>query len=309
MGTKRNIRMAPQAARFAAIAATLLCAAVSLAQTPETPVPPPVFPSITSGLADQATELIKLAGLQIQTKKYDEAIATLQSVFAKLTAPHDKASIWNRIANAYQLKGDYAGSMRAQQQALELWPDNPVLLTDMALLDQVQGDDANARKYYEKAIAIDANNPLALNNLAFLLTETDGDLDQALSYARAAESKLPGFVEVHDTLGEIDLRKNLTSEAIKEFQLAIVGSPDNPVYQYHYALALYQQGRSYERALQRAGYATTKSPGADLSRKIQNLIGNLIPQVDALPRPPAGTQPQRTQAAPQPQRTQPQRTQ
>jgi tetratricopeptide (TPR) repeat protein len=294
--------MAPRAARLAAVVATLVCAAASLAQTPETPVPLPAFPSITSGLADPVAELIKLAGMQIQIKKYDEAIATLQSVFAKLASPHDKATIWNRMANAYQLKGDFGGSLRAQQQALELWPDNPVLLTDMALLDQVQGDDDNARKYYEKAIAIDPNNPLALNNLAFLMTETDGDLDLALSYARAAESKLPGFVEVHDTIGSIDLRKNLTSEAINEFRLAIIGSPDNPVYQYHYALALYQQG-DLVNALQRARYASEKSPSADVSRKVLNLIGNLIPQVDALPHPSASAPPQRTQAAPQPQRT------
>jgi len=291
--------MAPHAARLSAIAATLICAAASFAQTPEIPGPVPApalaVPSITSSdLANAVTELVKLAGLQIQAKKYDEAIATLQSVFAKLTAPHDKATIWNRIANVYQLKGDFGGSMRAQQQALELWPDNAVLLTDMALLDQVQRDDADARKYYEKAIAIDPNNPLALNNLAFLLVENDGDLDQALSYARAAESKLPGFVEVHDTIGAIDLKKNLTSGAMNEFRLAIVGSPDNPVYQYHYALALYQQG-DLVNALQRARYASTKNPNADLTRKILNLVANLIPQVDALPHPAAAAPPQRTQ--------------
>jgi tetratricopeptide (TPR) repeat protein len=267
-----------------------VCAAVALAQTPQSPVSPPEFPSVTSQLADPVTELVKLADLQIKAKKYDEAIATLESVFAKLANPHDKAAIWNRIANANQLKGDFAGSMRAQQQALELWPENPILLTDMALLSQVQGDDANARQYYERAIAIDSNNPLALNNLAFLLADTDGDLDQALSYARAAQSKLPGFVEVHDTIGWIDLKKNLTSEALNEFRIAIVGSPDNPDYHYHYALALYQQG-DLATALQQARYALAKSSKADLARKLQNLIGNLTPQVDVNPPAPTITQP------------------
>lgn len=293
--------MTPRPAWFAAIVAILACAAPALAQTPETPAAPPlVFPSATSGQTDPVADLIRLADLQMQGKKYDEAIATLQSVFAKLTSPHDKATIWNRIANADQLKGDFGGSMRAQQQALELWPDNPILLTDMALLDQVQGDDANARKYYEKSIAINPDNPLALNNLAFLLTESDGDLDQALSYARAAQSKLPGFVEVHDTLGMIDLKKNLTSGALNEFRIAVIGAPDRAEYQYHYALALYQQG-DILNALQRARYASTKSPSADLNRKIQILIGNLVPQAESLAPPPPAA-PKRTLAAPQPQR-------
>jgi len=30
--------------------------------------------------------------------------------------------------------------------------------------------------------------------------------------------------------------------AIAEFKLAIAGTPNNPEYRYHYALALYQQG-------------------------------------------------------------------
>jgi tetratricopeptide (TPR) repeat protein len=233
-----------------------------------------------SSLADSVTELLKLADLQMQAKKYDDAIATWEGVFAKLTDAHSKASIWNRIANAYQLKGDFAGSMRAQQQALELWPDNPILLTDMALLDQVQGDDASARQYYEKAIAIDSNNPLALNNLADLLAETDGDLDQALSYARAAESKLPGFVEVHDTIGVIDLKMNLTSDALSEFRIAIVGGAKNPNYHYHYALALYQQG-DLQTAFSQCNMALTESPKPAVAQKIRDLMENLSAQIPA----------------------------
>ena len=60
-----------------------------------------------------------------------------------------------------------------------------------------------ARKYYEMSIKTDPNNPLALNNLAYLMTQTNGDLDQALTYATRAKQRLPDHAEVNDTLGWI----------------------------------------------------------------------------------------------------------
>ena len=99
-----------------------------------------------------------------------------------------------------------------------------------------------ARTYYEKALKIDQNNPLALNNLAYLITETNGDLNQAMTYATEAKQRLPNFLEVSDTIGWIYLKKNIPDSAIDEFKRLVTQAPLNPIYHYHYAMALQQKG-------------------------------------------------------------------
>ncbi len=124
-----------------------------------------------------------------------------------------------------------------------------------------------AREYYEKAIAISPNNPLVLNNLAFLLTETDGDLDMALTYARMAQAKLPNAPEIDDTIGWIDLKKNMIPGAIAEFHKITLAVPSSPIYHYHYAMALKQQGNLTDAAKE-CQAALTHKPDKELETKI-----------------------------------------
>jgi Flp pilus assembly protein TadD len=131
-----------------------------------------------------------------------------------------------------------------------------------------------ARKYYEMSIKADPNNPLALNNLAYLITETNGDLDQALTYATRAKQRLPDHPEVNDTLGWIYLKKNLTENAIDTFKSLVVQAPANPTYHYHYAMALMQKG-DRENAKKECQSALAGKPSKEQQTQIQQLMTRL----------------------------------
>jgi len=184
----------------------------------------------------------QLANSQLQARQLDAAIATYRDVLTKTDDLKVKAALWISLSQAYRYKGDFADGIATLEKAFEQLPDNAAIATNLALLYEAQNDNIHARHYYERAVAIDPSNPLALNNLAYLLTETNGDLDLALTYARAAQQKLPNFLEVNDTIGWIYLKKNMTSDALGSFKILIDATPNNPEYRYHYAMALFQSG-------------------------------------------------------------------
>jgi Flp pilus assembly protein TadD len=142
------------------------------------------------------------------------------------------------------------------------------------MLYEMVGKRDLARKYYEMSIKTDPNNPLALNNLAFLISEMNGDLNQALTYAERAKQRMPDHPEVNDTLGWIYLKKNLTDNAIDTFRTLVVQDPLNPLYHYHYAVALMQKG-DRETAKKECVSALADKPNKEQENQIHQLMTKL----------------------------------
>jgi tetratricopeptide (TPR) repeat protein len=174
--------------------------------------------------------------------QYDKAIATYQAVLAKVSETRQQSDLWTRIGESYLRKGDIRQAINSLEKAHQGQPNNTVLTTNIGMLYEMENNSGVARKYYEMSIQADPNNPLALNNLAYLISQTNGDLDQALTYATRAKQRLPEHSEVNDTLGLIYIRKNLTDQAIDTFRTLVVKAPQNATYHYHYAMALLQKG-------------------------------------------------------------------
>jgi Flp pilus assembly protein TadD len=128
------------------------------------------------------------------------------------------------------------------EKAHQSQPNNAALTTNLGMLYELEHKPDMARKYYEMSIKVDPNNALALNNLAYMISQTNGDLDQALTYATRAKQRLPEHAEINDTLGVIYIKKNLTDQAIDTFRTLVVTAPQNATYHYHYAMALLQKG-------------------------------------------------------------------
>ena len=118
---------------------------------------------------------------------------------------------------------------------------------------------------------MDQNNAYALNNLAYLISESNGDLNTALTYAERAKQRLPGHPEVNDTLGWIYLKKNLTDNAVETYRTLVVQAPQNPVYHYHYAMALLQKG-DRDTARKECQTALTDKPSKDQENQIHQLM-------------------------------------
>jgi tetratricopeptide (TPR) repeat protein len=213
---------------------------------------------LMDGQPDKSVDLIRQAALKSPTfqlqrelgnsemsaRQFDAAITTFQSLINGTTDMKMKGDLWSRIGEAYRYKGDFPKSVQFMELATKALPDNASIATNLALLyDSPSINDLpKARTYYEKAIKIDQNNPVALNNLAYLITETNGDLSQAMTYATQAKQKLPNFLEVDDTIGWIYLKKNIPDSAVDQFKGLVAKAPLNPIYHYHYAMALNQKG-------------------------------------------------------------------
>ena len=216
----------------------------------------------------------ELGNAQVSAAQYDQGIATFQSVMTKVSDARLQSDLWTRIGEAYLRKGDTEQSINSLEKARQQDSNNPVIATNLAMLYETQHKTDVARKYYETAIKIDPNNPLALNNLAYLISESNGDLDTALTYATRAKQRLPQHPEVNDTLGWIYLKKNLTDNALETFRNLVIQAPQSPTYHYHYAMALMQKG-DRERARKECQAALADKPGKEQAGQIQALLNKL----------------------------------
>ena len=218
--------------------------------------------------------LSALGNSQASAGQVDKAIATFQGLLPRVSDPRQQGDLWTRIGEAYLRKGDIQQSINSIEKARQGQPNNTNLTIDLAMLYETQNKRDVARKYYEQAVKIEPTNALALNNLAYLIAESNGDLEQALTYATRAKQRLPDHPEINDTLGWIYLKKNLTDNAIDTFRNLVVQAPQNSTYHYHYAMALNQKG-DREAAKKECQAALNNKPRKEEEGQIKTLIGKL----------------------------------
>ena len=216
----------------------------------------------------------ELGNAELAARQFDKAIATYQALLTKVSAAAQQSDIWTRIGETYLRKGDVQQSINSLEKSREGQPNNPNITTNLGMLYEMQSKPELARKYYEMALKSDPNSALALNNLAYLITQQNGDLNQALTYAQRAKQRLPEHAEVNDTLGWIYLKKNLTDEAIDTFKTLVVKAPQNPTYHYHYAMALLQKG-DRENAKKECLSALADKPNKQQEGEIRQLMAKV----------------------------------
>jgi tetratricopeptide (TPR) repeat protein len=223
---------------------------------------------------DRVDLIRELGNAQAAAGQFPAAIATYQSLLSKFKEPRMQSSLLIQIAQAYRYEGDVQHSVEAFEKSRLGVPENPVTIRDLGMLYEELGRKDVAKQYYEHTLKLDANDPLALNNLAYLLAENNGDLNQALSYAEKAKQRLPTFTEITDTLGWIYMKKNLPDSAIDNFKTLVVQAPQNPVYHYHYAMALNQKG-DRENARKECQAALADKPTKAQEEQIRALLSKL----------------------------------
>ena len=216
----------------------------------------------------------ELGNAQMAAGQFDAAIGTYQGLMSKVKDPKAQAELWSRIAQSYRYKGDMQHAVESLEKAHQVSADNGSIDTNLAMLYEELGKAEMARKYYEAAIKLDGTNAYALNNLAYLISESNGDLNEALTYAQRAKQKLPNFSEITDTIGWIYLKKNLTDSAIDNFKSLIIQAPQNPVFHYHYAMALNQKG-DREAAKKECQVALNNRPTKSQEADIRKLLAKI----------------------------------
>ena len=108
----------------------------------------------------------------------------------------------------------------------------------MATLLEIQKKYPEAKAEYLKVLELTPDQPAAANNLAYLITQDEnGDLGEALRLAMLAKQALPDDPHIADTLGMVHYKRDAYGLAISQFEQALINRPDDPIINYHLALA------------------------------------------------------------------------
>jgi tetratricopeptide (TPR) repeat protein len=195
--------------------------------------------------------------------RVDEAKADYRALAADLP---EAEAVWRALyALTRQTDGPEAG-LALLREAIAVLPEAPNLQWALAGELEREGDIDGAIAIYEQLYAQDSASVVIANNLASLIStyrEDDASLERAWTIAR----RLRGVAvpQLQDTYGWIALRRGLVDEALDHLRPAALGLPDDPLVQYHLAVALDRAGQSaeaiaqYERALAVAGPADTRA--------------------------------------------------
>lgn len=220
---------------------------------------------------DRADARLRLANALVAAGKYAAAAAQFQILIDK---NRNSSELYLQMGETKLHGNDFAGALAAFQTARQLAPSDSRPVLDLALLYDRTERWEQARKEYETVIQLQPENATALNNLAYLEAEESVDLDQALAHAQRAQQKLPGNLDVQDTLALVYIRKNLTNDGIRMLRDLVSQRPDSAPFHLHLALALYQKGdRSWAKRELEA--ALRHQPSAKEENKIRELLAKV----------------------------------
>jgi tetratricopeptide (TPR) repeat protein len=211
------------------------------------------------------------ANFYVRAQRYDEAIATYKELLEKNST---SADLLFKLGESYRRKGDINLAADAFRKSSLAAPNSTLPLLQLGLILETLGPADQAKAVYEQILKIDPNHPIALNNLAYRKAEEGQDLDGALTMAQRARQIQPNATAMADTLGWIYIKKNLSTDAARIFEDLVKKEPGNPIYHYHYALALMQKGDkpSAKRELESA---LKNKPPKDQADKIQDELKKL----------------------------------
>ncbi len=223
---------------------------------------------------DRAEPRLALAQTLVAAASYNAAAAQYQILIDMAGNDPKWSTLYLQMGEAKLSGGDVPGATAAFQTARQRTPSDARPVLDLALLYDRTGRQEQARKEYEIVIQLQPDNATALNNLAYLEAEEGVDLNQALAHAQRAQQKLPGNLDVQDTLALVYIRKNLTNEGIRMLRDLVSRKPDSAPFHLHLALALYQKGdrpwakRELETALRHQPNAKEQNEIRELLAKV-----------------------------------------
>jgi len=187
--------------------------------------------------ADATYIHVRLANFAVRTGDHARAIEILLPLAAENP---DRADVQSQLGDAYQRANKPLEALPYWERASRLDVTNPWPLFEVAFAYAQSGQTDKAKVAYEELLRLAPDHPMGLNNLAWLLSNTGGDLDEALTYAEKARALQPDDASI-DTLGWVYLKQGRAKEAVEEFRHAILkSSKTRPEYREHLAEALNQ---------------------------------------------------------------------
>jgi len=139
-------------------------------------------------------------------------------------------------------------ALEQYQKILSIRPNDSATYTLIGVLEDGRNNTEAAETNYRKALDLNPEMPIAANNLAWVISESEqGNMDEALQFAKAAVEKVPNNAAFYDTLGWVYHKKGLPAPAVENLkkavameaaQAALRGKEPNPAYNLRLGIAL-----------------------------------------------------------------------
>lgn len=167
-----------------------------------------------------SVEIYKRLALALRyLKKYDEAISYAnQSIDRR---PND-ADARILLGNIYFEMARYTDAIEQYRKAVDIDPENPIGLYNLATALLKTGDNFAAAEYFKRAASIDKFGEIAYrasSSLGIMYTEM-GDLELAEKYLKQSVSIRPNNPVNRYNLGLVYMKKGKEEDALREFSIA-----------------------------------------------------------------------------------------
>jgi putative PEP-CTERM system TPR-repeat lipoprotein len=208
------------------------------------------------------------AELYTAQKKYPEALAAMREAIARDPSPAFASRQYGLLVAA----GRAAEANAFADKWIKDHPKDAGFLSLVAQQRQAAKDNAAAERYYRAAMEIEPENVVVLNNLAWLLNEQGRP--EARELAERAYRLAPLSPMVVDTLGAVALRQGDTARALALMRQATSISPQDARLRINLARALVKSGdkaaakRELEQVVSREKRAPLKAEAEQLLKEL-----------------------------------------
>lgn len=148
----------------------------------------------------------------------------------------------------YRERGDLNRALSVFHKALEILPEDPVMLQNIGVAYREAGAYDQARTYFRRAIDLEPGNAMAWINLGLVYTAQGDAVAAREAYLRAREVN-PNHPLAHFNLGNAAYREKQYAEAIDHYRRAVELDPSLALGHFYLARALIQT-QEYQRARQ-----------------------------------------------------------
>lgn len=128
------------------------------------------------------------------------------------------------LGDRYLESGDLDGAVRAYGRALEVLPEHPGVLSDLALAHSTGGQLEAALAFYDRSLDADPGQSQILVNRGVVL-ENLGRGEEAIASFRLATERNPGEALAHLNLGNVHFVRGEYAEAAEAYRQAVRHNP------------------------------------------------------------------------------------
>jgi tetratricopeptide (TPR) repeat protein len=151
------------------------------------------------------------------------------------------------LAAFYQEQEQPERGSQVYGEALDRFPDDPLVLLQYGMFLERQGQSEEAMAQMQKVLVLEPGNPYALNYVGYTWADQGINLQEALRYIQEAVALRPEDGFIRDSLGWVYFRLGEMDKALVELENAIELEPEDPYILEHLG-DVYVEHQKFEQA-------------------------------------------------------------